>query len=197
MTDERTLAAYAGRVEQYASMMDIETPSGSLRRFIADLPEGARVLDLGCGPATCSVHMRAAGLIPDPVDASPEMVALANKSYDIGARVATFDDIDGEAIYDGVWANFSLLHADRADLPRHLAAIAQALRPGGAFHIGMKTGTGVARDAIDRRYTYVSVPELEGLLSEAGLRVDYVTEGREVGLAGSEDPFVLMQAVRD
>ena len=154
------------------------------------------MLDLGCGPATASAHMRAAGLIPDPVDASPQMVALANQTHAIGARLASFDDIAGEAVLDGVWANFSLLHAPRTDLPRHIAAIARALRPGGLFHIGMKTGAGEGRDGLDRFYTYVTVPELRALLEEAGLRVVYEAEGREAGLAGTEDPFVLMQAAK-
>lgn len=188
------MAAYAAKAEDYAALTRTDAPGAELTRFIESLPEAAKVLDLGCGPATASAHMRAAGLRPDPVDASPEMVALANATHDIGARLATFDDIAGEAVYDGVWANFSLLHAPRADLPRYLAALARALRPGGVFHIGMKTGEGEARDALGRHYTYVSVPELEALVSAAGLQVTDTREGREAGLAGTVDPFVILNA---
>lgn len=194
MTDERTMAAYADKVEDYAALTNTEAPGEDLTGFMAGLPDGAEVLDLGCGPSTASAHMRAAGLRPDPVDASPEMVALSNRVHDIGARLASFDDISGQDIYDGVWANFSLLHAERADLPRHLAALAKALRPGGLFHIGMKVGEGAGRDGIDRFYTYVTVPELSGLLQAAGLQVISTREGREAGLAGTVDPYVIMQA---
>jgi hypothetical protein len=141
-----------------------------------------------------SAHMRAAGLLPDPVDASAAMVALANDTFRIGARQGSFDDLDAKTAYAGVWANFSLLHAPRADLPRHLSAIRRALLPGGAFHIGMKTGTGEGRDDIDRFYTYVTVAELHALLENAGFDLLATREGVDTGLSGRQDPFVICRA---
>lgn len=188
------MAVYARTMAGYAALTKTDAPDASLQRFIEALPEGAEVLDLGCGPAMASAHMRAAGLRPNPVDASPEMVEFANTSFDIGARIATFDDIAGADLYDGVWANFSLLHAPRADLPRHLTALAKALRPDGVLHLGMKTGAGEARDTLDRFYTYVSVSELTALVHAAGLTVTWTREGTAAGLAGTDDPFVLLHA---
>jgi len=193
--DRETIAVYDAKVADYAALVS-DAPSNDLLQFIKALPPGGHVLDLGCGPAAASAYMRAAGLVPDPVDASAEMVALANRTYDIGARVGTFEDVTGEAVYDGVWASFSLLHAARADLPRYLAAIASALKPEGRFYIGMKVGQSTDRDAIGRRYTYVEVPELHDFLKSAGLIVLSTREGREKGLAGTEDPFVICQAVK-
>ena len=197
MPDARTIAWYDSAAAQYDNLTKTGQPDESLRAFMALLPAAAFVLDLGCGPARASVHMRAAGFRPDPVDASVGMVTLANEAHDIGARQLSFDELDAEAVYDGVWANFSLLHAPRADLPRHLAAIARALRPQGLFHIGMKTGTGEDRDALDRRYTYVSVVELTALLQQAGFTVIATQEGRDKGAAGTIDPFVIIRARKD
>ena len=194
MPDARTIAVYDAKAADYARMVDSGGPDQSLRDFISTLPKGASVLDLGCGPGGASAHMRNAGLNPDPVDASPAMVALAKERFGLASRLATFDDIDGEALYDGVWANFSLLHAPRADLPHLFAALAHALRSGGHFHVGVKTGTGEARDAIDRLYTYVTVEELHRLFTDAGLTVVSTREGSEKGLAGTDDPFVLCLA---
>ena len=99
----------------------------------------------------------------------------------------------GDAKYDGVWANFSLLHAARVDLPRYFAALAKALKPNGILHVGMKTGDGTARDGIDRLYTYVTVEELKTLFANAGIVVTETKEGRERGMAGTMDPFVIMR----
>lgn len=192
--DARTIAVYNARAGDYDDRFRTAKPDRHLQAFIGALPAGARVLDLGCGPANASAFLRAAGMVPDPVDAAPAMVALANGRHDIGARVGTFDDIDAVAAYDGVWANFSLLHAARADLPRHLAAIRRALKPGGLFHIGMKTGAGEARDALGRLYTYVGRAELLGLLAAAGFTVIAEAEGTDVGLAGTPDPFLILLA---
>ena len=194
MPDEKTLRFYDRSAGKYAGLTQTEKPGGYLKAFMALLPEGGAVLDLGCGPAQASAHMRNAGFQPDPVDASKGMVDLANETYDIGARVMTFDDLDADTAYDGVWANFSLLHAPLADLPRHLAAIATALRPSGVLHIGMKTGEGEHRDAIERLYTYVTVPQLRTLLENAEFTVLEIDEGEEMGCAGTVDPYVIMRA---
>jgi len=192
--DPKTIAFYDTAAERYANLTKSGTADARLLAFMALLPKGAQVLDLGCGPARASAHMRDAGLRPDPVDASTGMVELANDTHDIGARLLTFADLDMVAAYDGVWANFSLLHAARADLPTIFAAIATALRPNGVFHIGMKTGKGEDRDHIDRFYTYVSVDELHGLLADAGFDILATEEGQEVGCAGTNDPFVVVRA---
>lgn len=197
MPDKKTIATYNAKAADYIKLVNTDGPDESLRSFIDLIPKGGAVLDLGCGAAASSAHMRDAGLMPDPMDAAQAMVDMANEKYNINARLGTFDDIGGDAVYAGVWANFSLLHAAREDLPRHLQAINQALVPNGVLHIGMKTGDGTERDGIDRLYTYVTVPELNGLLTANGFIVTYKKEGAEMGMAGTMDPFVIMRAQKD
>ncbi len=194
MPDARTIRFYDTAASRYANLTKAKAPSDSLLKFMDLLPAGGDVLDLGCGPAQASAHMRAAGFRPDPVDASQGMIDLANKTHDIGARMLTFDQVDMINRYHGVWANFSLLHAPHEDLPRIFAAIATALKPKGVFHVAMKVGNGTARDSIDRLYSYVTVAELESLLQAARFDVLDITEGHEVGCAGTDDPFVAMRA---
>ncbi|SHH30725.1 Methyltransferase domain-containing protein [Cognatiyoonia sediminum] len=197
MTDKTTIDVYDGQAEEYAKLVQQDGPDEHLQAFIDLIPENGTVLDLGSGPAAASAHMRAAGLVPDPVDASLQMVELANRTHDIGARQATFDDISGEELYDGIWANFSLLHAPRSDLPRHIETLCAALKTGGVFHIGMKTGEGEQRDRIGRKYTYVSVNELNDLLDDAGLSVNYTDEGSAKGLDGTDAPWVICRATKN
>ena len=192
MTDARTIGVYDARAADYAQL-DLGQPRPSLRAFIAAMPQGGLVCDLGCGPGISAFHMQAAGLRVDALDASAAMVDIA-RARGVPACIATFDDLDGEACYDGVWANFSLLHAAPDDLPRHIAAIARALLPGGLLHIAMKTGTGCRRDALDRLYTYVTQEDLTALLTEAGLTPVSVRSGVDKGLAGTDDPFIVIQA---
>lgn len=192
--DARTIRFYDTAAEQYAATFRNTAASKDLKSFMALLPAGAAVLDLGCGPAQASVHLRAAGFRPDPVDAAQGMVDFANLTHAIGARVLTFDAIDMVAKYDGVWANFSLLHAPAADLPRHLRAIITALRPSGVLHIAMKTGTGARRDGLDRLYTFVTVAELQAMLEDAGFGILHTREGHDIGMAGTNDPFVSIKA---
>jgi SAM-dependent methyltransferase len=194
MADTKTIALYDAKAGDYADLIASDTPDAQLQAFMAMLPPGGSVLDLGCGPGTASVHLRNAGFQPLAVDASAGMIALAQKKYGLNAQQMRFDEIDMVAAFDGIWANFSLLHAPRSALPDHLAALYTALRPGGAFHIGMKTGEGEDRDQIERLYTYVTIPELTQLLQDAGLVPCGQDEGRDMGFAGTLDPWVVIRA---
>jgi len=158
------------------------------------LVPGARVLDLGCGPGVMAERMATEGLSVLATDAVPEMVEMAAARPGVEARVARFDEIEGAAEFDGVWANFSLLHAPRGDLPGHLAAIHRVLRPGGLFHIGMKTGEGEKRDELGRLYTFVTEVELRGMLESADFSVLDAARGREAGMTGVPEDWITILA---
>jgi len=133
MADQKTIDAYNGQVDSYLKMVDELGVDPILLRFIDRLKVNDYVLDLGCGPALASVAMRGKGLRVDPVDAAKAMVQLANDKFDIAARQAQFSDIDTTNTYHGVWANFSLLHAQPQHLAAILMALHKALRPKGFF----------------------------------------------------------------
>lgn len=195
MTDPDTIRVYDAQAADYAAKTDaFNADDPRLRDFIAACPPGGHVLDLGCGPGASAARMAQAGLRVTALDASAEMVALAAKHPGVEARQARFDDLSGVAVYDGIWANFSLLHAPRADFPRHLAAAKQTLKPGGPFYIGMKLGQGEARDRIGRLYTYYDEDELIGYLEDAGFTVKDRRHGRGEGLDGTLSDWISVAA---
>ena len=195
MADKETLRVYDAKAADYAKLIDSDTKENPyLERFIARLPTGGRVLDLGCGPGLAATRMANAGLQVDAMDGSAEMVAMAAQHDGVTAWQATFDQITGTDIYDGIWANFCLLHASKEAMPHHLAAMVTALKPGGAFHIGTKLGSGSQRDAIGRLYSYYSEPELITLLGAAGLTAGETDHGRTVGLDGTEADWIVVAA---
>ncbi|MEO3416759.1 class I SAM-dependent methyltransferase [Roseovarius sp. CAU 1744] len=192
--DLETLRVYGDMATDYAAMTSDADKDPSLTTFINALPTGAHVLDLGCGPGAAAAQMAQAGLIVNATDAAQAMVDLAGRHAGVRAWLATFDDLTGSNLYDGIWANFSLLHAPRADMPRHLVTLRELLRPGGMFHIGMKTGTGEQRDKLGRLYTYYTAEELTGLLQDAGFTPFSSTTGREKGLDGVVADWVAITA---
>lgn len=195
MSDADTIKVYDARAADYAAMTDDHNTSDpTLSAFIAACPAGGRVLDLGCGPGASAAVMAKAGLVVEATDASIQMVALAGQHPGVNARQATFDQISGQGVYDGIWASFSLLHAPRADFPRHLAACHKALKSGGVFAIGMKLGSGAARDSIGRQYTYYSIEDLEQHLTSAGFTIVDKETGTGTGLDGSLSDYVAVTA---
>ena len=191
-TDQKTLEAYDAAAERYTEMMKgAEKPE--LDALIEALGPGAEVLDLGCGPGVDMERMAAHGLVPQGLEPTPAFVARG-QAEGLDIREGSFEDLDETDRYDAVWASFSLLHAPRDVFGDHLARIHKALRPGGRFVLGMKTGTGEDRDALGRQYTYYTVPELAQALQGAGFSLAEIREGREAGLAGSVDPFAVITA---
>ncbi len=195
MSDPQTIGVYDRQAAEYAAKTDAyNTTDPRLAAFIAACPAGGRVLDLGCGPGRSAAKMAEAGLTVEAVDASAAMVAMAAGHPGVSARQATFDEIAGEALYDGIWANFSLLHAPRADFPRHLAALHRALKPGGAFQIGLKLGTGEARDRLGRHYTYYTEDDVMDHLRAAGFTPTDIKHGEGEGLDGTTSPWISVLA---
>ena len=193
-SDRETLDVYGRMAADYADMADRERNDRPLDAFIKSLPARARVLDLGCGPGRATARMAQAGLQVDAWDAAPEMAALARERFGLEVRVATFDALDADAVYDGVYANFSLLHAPRSEMPGHLDRIAKALTAHGLLHIGLKTGVGEMRDSLGRFYAYYEDSELAGLLDAAGFEILSRATGTEAGLDGVEAPWIVVRA---
>lgn len=196
MTDLKTISVYDSQIDSYVDLINKQPIDAILLSFIKRLETNSYVLDLGCGPAISSATMRDHGLRVDPTDASEEMVKLANSNFDIGARQALFKDINVENIYDGVWANFSLLHASANDFPTILKSLHRALKQRGVFHIGMKIGQGSKRDKLDRYYSYYSEEELRHHLNNAGFIVDSVEFGEALGLAGDLEPWIAVTSLK-
>ena len=193
MSDDQTISVYQARAAGYADLGITPTQTTALEVFSKTLPENAHILDLGCGPGLHARAMMDRGHSVDAIDATQAFVDAAI-AIGVDARLATFDDIAGHNVYDGIWASFSLLHAPRADVPRYLSALGHALKPGGVLFLGMKTGTGEDRDAMGRHYCYFTPEELETMLTDCGLHITARVDGEEPGFAGTVDPFTLLHA---
>lgn len=197
MSDPETMAVYAQSAEHYLDAIANKPEAGELAdfaAFTADLPESARVLDLGCGPGQWAARLQDAGFDVDAVDASPEMATVAQDNFNVEVRVQSFDELTLAGPYDGIWANFSLLHAPRADLPEHLSRLHAAMTSGGRFHLGMKGGVGEDRDSLGRRYAYYSEQELTDMLQAAGFTIATTRTGEGAGLSGVPAPYVIVAA---
>ncbi|WP_428547321.1 class I SAM-dependent methyltransferase [Profundibacter sp.] len=196
-SDTTTIAAYSKAAQDYANGFARKKNAEQdldMTGFLALVPDGGRILDLGCGPGHWAATFKDAGFMVDATDATPEMADLALERYGIKVRVEHFDALEAVAEYDGVWANFSLLHASRTEFPAHLTRIHRALRPGGALSLGMKLGTGEGRDRLGRFYTYYTQNELTGLVTAAGFTVIQTRRGNGAGLAGGVETFMVLTA---
>lgn len=192
--DAQTLAVYDTRAPDYGTKFSWTGPYPRLEAFLDDLPSGARILDLGCGVGTAAARMTERGFKVVALDASTGMAAEAARRFGLTVIVDTFDAVPRLGQFDGIWAHFSLLHADPNALPRHLNDIHRALRPSGQFLIAMKTGEGAARDNLGRRYAYVTEAGLRDMLAQAGFTVTAIDHGAEKGFDEVKADFMVVRA---
>lgn len=164
--DAATLDFYAAEAQAYAGRSR-EAGHARIAAFAAALPDGARVLELGCGGGHDSVELLARGLDLVPTDGSPELAEQASARLGIPVPVLLFDNLDARDAFDGVWANACLLHVPRSALPGIIEHIHAALKPDGVFYASFKAGTEEGRDRFGRYYNYPSSDWLKEAYGES------------------------------
>ncbi|MGA7810447.1 class I SAM-dependent methyltransferase [Bradyrhizobium sp.] len=164
--DDDTLQFYRRNAEAYAEWA--KAPSDRLKGFLALLPPGGSILELGCGAGNHSAEMLAAGFMVRVTDGSPEMAEIAARRLGHPVETMLFHELDAQAAYDGVWASACLLHVPRDELAGILGRIHRALKPEGVFYASFKTGEDGGRDRLGRYYNYPSQQWLQATYAAAG-----------------------------
>src|SRR3954453_21289128 len=103
MVDKETLGFYASSAEAYAARE--VTRHDRLSRFLALLPSGAKILELGCGAGGDTAQMLARGRDVCLTDGSMKMAREASRRLDRPVRLMLFHELKESEAYDGVWAN--------------------------------------------------------------------------------------------
>ena len=153
--------------------------SDSRDRFVRLMPEGARILDLGCGSGRDTVAFRELGFSVEPVDGSEGMVAQAERNTGAPVRHLLFRDLDYEDEFDGVWACSTLLHVHSDELPDIIGKVRRSLRDGGVFYLSFKKGT--FEGMRDGRYFHdMEADGVRALAESAGFAVLEVWESSEL-----------------
>jgi ubiquinone/menaquinone biosynthesis C-methylase UbiE len=141
MQDERKRGVAAGydRISEryllWVARIEGDPRDRMLVEFAQRLPDGARVLDLGCGPGVPSVKALAQRFDVVGVDISEAQIGSARENVPEATFIhGDFAEIElPEASFDGVAAFYSISHIPREEHARLFARIARWLVPGGLF----------------------------------------------------------------
>jgi hypothetical protein len=135
------------------------------------------------------------------VNGADTVSMMRSEGHDADVVDPLTDDLDDPAaprtVYDAVWANASLLHARREDLPTVLTRLAGATKPGGLLYASLKEGDGESWSvhgtiSAPRFFTYWREEPLRRALQAAGWSVEHI--GRHPGSRG--EPWLEVLASR-
>src|SRR3954454_17054253 len=134
-----TRDAYERYAEQYAHhRSDRSAIRPLIERFVALLPGGASVLDVGCGPGVDTGSLALRGVHTVGLDFAAAMLAMA--APHTGGRVVQADQrslpfTDGR--FDGIWTRDTAHHLAKAEMRGVASEYARVLRPGGVVCLGV------------------------------------------------------------
>ena len=139
--DEATIQYYEDHAETFTANT-INADIGDLRsRFQAHMPEGARILDFGCGSGRDTKAFLEEGYCVDAADGSEELCRSASEFTGVPVRHMLFQELSVKNQYDGIWACASILHLPKKELLEVFHRITAALKPGGVLYTSFKYGT--------------------------------------------------------
>jgi ubiquinone/menaquinone biosynthesis C-methylase UbiE len=155
--------------------------------FLARMPKGGRILDIGCGPGQDAENFTRLGFNVTGIDPSEKFIEIARMRVP-AARFTKGDmrKLDfPDASFDGAWACFSFHHVPGDEAPGALLELKRVLKPRGTLFI-----SGHAADVTRTRTVPVSglreegseeflevffqewaEPDFRKLIAEAGLQL--------------------------
>lgn len=128
---------YAARIFEDTVDQDMEDLYGE---FLKYLEEGDTILDLGCGSGRDSLAFYEQGYDVTPLDASEEMCKLAEIHTGLEVLQMTYEDMEFDEVFDGVWGCGALIHVPEKELEGILEKIIDALCSNGILYLAFREG---------------------------------------------------------
>ena len=190
--DKITIDIYNSKATEYANLDIDQVSLNAYRDFTSALPKNGLVLDYGCGPGYFAKKFLADGFKVDAFDASEKMIEIVAREDQINSWIAVFKSFHSSTKYDGIWANFSLVHAPKKEIAPLIQKIFKSLKSNGLFSLGLKLGTGEKRDKIGRKYSYFEEQEIKDILLNEGFCNISHHLGAATGLDGQSSNFIII-----
>lgn len=135
-----------------------------LERFLEFVPDGGSILDLGCGSGRDSAYFLSQGYDVTALDGSEEMCNLASVHIGVDVLHMSFAEMDFEDVFDGIWANASLLHVPRNEIPVILSKTVRGLKKDGILYMTFRYGEFEGMEG-ERYYTDYRTKMLKELIA--------------------------------
>lgn len=168
------IASDYAQVNQERSLLDAQ-----IEQFVALLPKGGLVVDVGCGPGWDTAVFQSHHLTPIGLDLNHEMMCVGRDECGILSSMVQADmrHLPFAGKIDGIWACASLLHLEREDVLPTLREFHRVLKPDGVVYLSVKLGSGEEwtpmsyNRSLSRFFAYWQPETLDPLLETAAFHI--------------------------
>jgi SAM-dependent methyltransferase len=182
---ERTAEAFREGTRDH----DVSQNIAAFLRHIA-APEPWTLLDFGCGPGRDLKTFTAMGHVAIGLEGAPSLARMGREESGCEVWEQDFLQLDlPPARFDGVFANASLFHVPRQELPRVLAELRSALKPGGVLFCSNPRGTNEEGWSGERYGAWHDLEAWRGFMAAAGF-VELEHYYRPAGLPRERQPWL-------
>ena len=164
-------------------------------KFLKYLKTGAAILDAGCGSGRDSVVFKQLGYHVTAMDASPEICKEAEKVLGQKVICKTFEELDDENVYDGIWACASLLQVPKVRMREVLYCLKCALKDDGILYASFKYGD-EEKIVNGRFFSYYNERSLRVLMGKNGFEILELFVTQDVRMDRREEKWVNVVGVK-
>ena len=157
-----TLDYYNKNSEEYFNSTLNVDMTNTYKEFLKLVPEGGKILDLGCGSGRESMNFMKLGYEATSVDGAKELAKRASVLLGKEVIVSTFEELELKEKFHGIWACASLLHIKREDLKIVLNNLYNNLDDNGVFYMSFKYGE---KEYVDDKNRYFNCFTDESIIS--------------------------------
>lgn len=157
-----TLDYYNKNSEEYFNSTLNVDMTNTYKEFLKLVPEGGKILDLGCGSGRDSMNFMKLGYEVIAVDGAKKLAKRASVLLGKEVIVSTFEELELKEKFHGIWACASLLHIKREDLKIVLNNLYNNLDDNGVFYMSFKYGE---KEYVDDKNRYFNCFTDESIIS--------------------------------
>ena len=161
-----TLDYYNKNSEEYFNSTLNVDMTNTYKEFLKLVPEGGKILDLGCGSGRDSMNFMKLGYEVTSVDGAKELAKKASVLLGKEVIVSTFEELELKEKFHGIWACASLLHIKREDLKTVLNNLYNNLEDNGVFYMSFKYGEKEYVDDKNRYFNCFTDESIIGFINE-------------------------------
>ncbi len=165
---DRTIRYYDHNAQQYFRDTVHVDMSACHDMFLRYVIPGGTIVDVGAGSGRDLKYFRDKGYRVEGIDASGKLCRLASAYAGAEVRCVRIQEWEPQRMYDGIWANASLLHLTMEEIGVFLLRVHDHLKAEGVIYFSVKKGVLAGYDSHGRYFTGFSEGDFQQFVDECG-----------------------------